>query len=167
MASGYDDDFVSEMMKNLQKKGSYSVPKEIMAKITATFAGCWTDEDTCRKTIHDLFENEHVLIDPHTAVALAAKKKYEQETGDHTPSVILSTASPYKFTHDVLACIAGEDMADDFDAMERLHALSGVKIPPSLAALKDMDVRFTRSIEIEDGMQVIADRMKEVGNVHD
>ena len=167
MASGYDDDFVSEMMKNLQKKGSYSVPKEIMAKITATFAGCWTDEDTCRKTIHDLFENEHVLIDPHTAVALAAKKKYEQETGDHTPSVILSTASPYKFTHDVLACIAGEDMADDFAAMERLHALSGVKIPPSLAALKDMDVRFTRSIEIEDGMQVIADRMKEVGNVHD
>ena len=167
MASGYDDDFVSEMMKNLQKKGSYSVPKEIMAKITATFAGCWTDEDTCRKTIHDLFENEHVLIDPHTAVALAAKKKYEQETGDHTPSVILSTASPYKFTHDVLACIDGEDMADDFAAMERLHALSGVKIPPSLAALKDMDVRFTRSIEIEDGMQVIADRMKEVGNVHD
>ena len=167
MASGYDDDFVSEMMKNLQEKGSYSVPKKIMEKITATFAGCWTDEDTCRKTIHDLFENEHVLIDPHTAVALAAKKKYEQETGDHTPSVILSTASPYKFTHDVLACIDGEDMADDFAAMERLHALSGVKIPPSLAALKDMDVRFTRSIEIEDGMQVIADRMKEVGNVHD
>ena len=51
--------------------------------------------------------------------------------------------------------------------MERLHELSGVKVPPSLAALKDMPVRFTRSIEIKDGMQVIAERMKVIGNVHD
>ena len=138
-----------------------------MAVIRETFSGYWTDEDTCRKTIGDLFRNEHVLIDPHTAVALAAKKKHEEETGDHTPSIILSTASPYKFTHDVLACIDGEDIQDDFVAMERLHELSGVKVPPSLAALKDMDIRFTRSIEISSGMQVIAERMKVIGNVHD
>ena len=167
MASGYDDAFVSEMMLNLQEKGSYTVPEDIMAKIRETFCGYWTDEDTCRNTIHDLFESEHVLIDPHTAVALAAKKKYTSETGDETPSIILSTASPYKFTHDVLACIDDENITDDFVAMERLQQLSGVKVPPSLAALKDMPVRFTRSIEISDGMQVIAERMKEIGNVHD
>lgn len=167
IASGYDDAFVSEMMLNLQEKGSYTVPENIMAKIRETFCGYWTDEDTCRNTIHDLFESEHVLIDPHTAVALAAKKKYTSETGDETPSIILSTASPYKFTHDVLACIDDENITDDFVAMERLQQLSGVKVPPSLAALKDMPVRFTRSIEISDGMQVIAERMKEIGNVHD
>ena len=167
MASGYDDAFVSEMMKKLSTEGSYTVPENIMAVIRETFSGYWTDEDTCRKTIGDLFRNEHVLIDPHTAVALAAKKKHEEETGDHTPSIILSTASPYKFTHDVLACIDGEDIQDDFVAMERLHELSGVKVPPSLAALKDMDIRFTRSIEISSGMQVIAERMKVIGNVHD
>ena len=167
MASGYDDAFVSEMMKNLQEMGSYTVPEDVMTKITETFSGYWTDEETCRKTIHDLFESEHVLIDPHTAVALAAKKKYTSETGDETPSIILSTASPYKFTHDVLSCIDDEDIQDDFTAMERLHELSDVKVPPSLAALKDMPVRFTRSIEIKDGMQVIAERMKVIGNVHD
>ena len=77
---------------------------------------------------------------------------------------IVESDSDRKF---IVTSACGKDMADDFAAMERLHALSGVKIPPSLAALKDMDVRFTRSIEIEDGMQVIADRMKEIGNVHD
>ena len=67
----------------------------------------------------------------------------------------------------MLACIDGEDIQDDFVAMERLHELSSVKVPPSLAALKDMDIRFTRSIEISSGMQVIADRMKVIGNAHD
>lgn len=167
MASGYDDAFVRDMMKKLAEEGSYTVPEDIMASITETFSGYWTDEDTCRKTIHDLFENEHVLIDPHTAVALAAKRKYEAETGDHTPCIILSTASPYKFTHDVLACVDGEDIQDDFEAMERLHELSGMKVPASLAALKDMPVRFTRSIEIDEGMKAIADRMKVISHDRD
>lgn len=166
MASGNDDAFVSDMMKKLQEEGSYDVPEEIMAKITDTFCGYWADEDTCRKTIHDLFENEHVLIDPHTSVALAAKRMYEEETGDHTPAIILSTASPYKFTHDVLACVDGEDISDDFEAMDRLHELSGLKVPASLAALKDKEVRFTRVIRKEDGMKVIAERMKEISNDH-
>ena len=167
MMSGYDDAFTAEMMKKLKEEGSYTVPEEIMEKIRNVFAGCWTDEETCASVIHDLYTEENTLIDPHTSVALGALRSYRKETNDCTPAVVLSTASPYKFCHDVLKCISGEDVADDFDAMDRLHELTGVPVPKNLASLREMPVRFTRSIEIADGMHVIAKRMEEIGNAAD
>ena len=46
--------------------------------------------------------------------------------------------------------------------MEHLAKLSEMNIPEGLKGLKDKDIRFTRSIEIKDGMHVIANRMKEL-----
>lgn len=167
MESDYSDTFVNEMMKQLKVKGEYHVTDEIMNRIRETFSGYWTSEEECRKAITDLFNNEHVLIDTHTAIALSATEKYKAETKDKTPCIILSTASPYKFTHDVLSCIDNENITDDFEAMERLNTLSGLKVPASLSSLKEKPVRFTRSINKEDGMHVIAERMREVSHDHD
>ena len=50
--------------------------------------------------------------------------------------------------------------------MDALHTYTQTSIPSNLACLKDLPVRFTRSIEKEDGMKVIAERMKEIGNDH-
>lgn len=166
MESDYSDTFVNQMMEQLKSKGEYHVPDEIMNRIKENFSGYWTDEKECRNTIRDLYKQEHVLIDTHTAIALSAAKKYQSETEDKTPCIILSTASPYKFTHDVLACIDDEAVADDFEAMDKLNRLSGLKIPSSLSCLKDKHVRFTRSIRKEEGMHVIAERMKEVAHDH-
>jgi threonine synthase len=44
--------------------------------------------------------------------------------------------------------------------MDALEKLSGVKVPANLAELKNLEVRFTRSIEKEDGLHAIAERMK-------
>ena len=41
-------------------------------------------------------------MDTHTAVAATVYDKYVNETGDKTPTVIASTASPYKFTRSVM-----------------------------------------------------------------
>ena len=162
--SDNDDTFVSNMMKSLKKDGEYTIPEELHQKISSLFKGYWTNEESCCKTIHDLYNNENVLIDPHTSVGLDAYKQYKQQTDDQTKTIILSTASPYKFCKDVLRSISNEEVQDDFEAMERLHEVTHVSIPKNLACLKDMDVRFTRSINIEDGMHVIAQRMEEIGN---
>ena len=167
MESDYSDTFVNEMMEQLKIKGEYHVPDEIMNRIRETFCGYWTSEEECRKAITDLFNDEHVLIDTHTAIALSAAKKFKVETEDKTPCIILSTASPYKFTHDVLSCIDNENISNDFEAMERLNRLSGLKVPESLSSLKEKPVRFTRSIKKEEGMHVIAERMKEISHDHD
>lgn len=166
LMSDYDDTFVSKMMKELKESGTYTIDSKVFQKISSVFKGYWTSEEACRKTIHDLYESEQVLIDPHTSVALHAYRQYVKETDDLTPSIILSTASPYKFCKDVLACIDDKKTEDDFEAMEILHAHTNVKIPENLATLKDKPIRFTKSIAIEDGMHVIAERMKGLGNDH-
>ena len=104
------------------------------------------------------------MIDPHTAVALNAMRNYKKETEDKRPCIVLSTASPYKFSKDVLNSIEKENNLDEFEAMERLANLSLCEIPANLKKLKNMEVRFTRSIEIKDGMQIIAKRMEELSD---
>ena len=45
-------------------------------------------------------------MDPHTAVASHVRRAYQEQTGDRTPSVIVSTASPYKFGRPVLEAVS-------------------------------------------------------------
>ena len=164
--SDNDDTFVANMMKELNEQGSYTILSKIQEKISSIFKGYWTSEEDCAKTIHDLYKKEHVLIDPHTAVGLHAYRQYQLQTQDKTPSIVLSTASPYKFCKDVYQAVSSNCIKDDFEAMDALHTYTQTAIPSNLACLKDLPVRFTRSIEKEDGMKVIAERMKEIGNDH-
>lgn len=164
--SDNDNFFVANMMKELNEQGSYTIPSNIQEKISSIFKGYWASEEDCSKTIHDLYKKEHVLIDPHTAVGLHAYRQYQLQTQDKTPSIVLSTASPYKFCKDVYQAVSSNCIEDDFEAMDALHTYTQTAIPSNLACLKDLPVRFTRSIEKEDGMKVIAERMKEIGNDH-
>ena len=164
MVSGNDSEAVSRMMQDLKEKGSYTIREEMHEKILESFCGYWTSEEDCEKAIHDLWHKEGILIDPHTSVGLHAMRAYRAETGDQTPAVVLSTASPYKFCRDVLKCISGEAPEDDFAAMDRLFEVTGVKVPVNLSTLREKEVRFRRVIDIDEGMHVIAERMRELGN---
>lgn len=90
--------------------------------------------------------------------------EYKKETEDKRPCIVLSTASPFKFSKDVLSCIEDDSSLNEFEAMEHLSKLSNMNIPKGLKDLKEKEIRFTRSIEIKDGMHVIASRMKELAN---
>lgn len=162
MMSGNDDAFIRDIMQELKEKGEYTIPKQLHQKISSIFKGYWVDENACSNTIHDLYQNEHTLIDPHTSVGLDAYLQYKKETNDPTKTIILSTASPYKFCKDVLQAINQEKVEDDFEAMNRLYEVTNVPIPKNLSSLKEMPIRFTKSIHIEDGMHVIAKRMEEI-----
>ena len=59
-----------------------------------------------------------------------------EETGDKTPMVVLSTASPYKFPAAVLSSLETVEGSDDFAQMERLESLTGVAIPGNLKGLQ-------------------------------
>lgn len=167
MLSGNNDIRISAMMDDLKKKGSYRIDDVMLRKIQETFTGIWTDEQECALTIHDLFVEQAELIDPHTAVAVCANEKYRRASGDLTPAIILSTASPYKFCRDVLYSITGEKKDDDFEAMDELARISSMPVPENLSSLRTMPVRFSRSIEKEDGLHVIAQRMRELSDGSD
>ena len=83
-------------------------------------------------------------MDPHTAVGGHVLRQYRMKTNDPTPTVLLATASPYKFAADVLRGVAGMDAAEGKDAFacsEELEKLTGVPMPAQVRALRDLPVR--------------------------
>ncbi len=84
-------------------------------------------------------------------------KQYRKRTGDQTKTIILSTASPYKFGDTVLAALGETCPGDDFARLEALERISGLPVPASLAALRDARRRFEEVCTPEEmGEQVLS-----------
>ena len=141
--SGCDSARVKGWMDSLAATGRYEVDDDVKAAIKELFwAGCCDDEATLA-TIGEVFASQHYLSDTHTAVALNVYEQYVKEFGSDVPTIIASTASPYKFAPAVLSAVAREKITeDDFAMLENLNEVSGVAIPASLAGLKGKAVRF-------------------------
>ncbi len=92
------------LMESLRRTGRYGTDHS--AKPELFWAGFCSEEMT-RHTIRSVFERYSYLIDPHTAVACGVYRDYRLATGDANPTVVLSTASPYKFAQSVLEALTG------------------------------------------------------------
>ncbi len=137
-------------MKDLSEKGVYTVSAEVKAKIDESFKGYCADEAETAATIKNYYTSYNYLSDTHTAVALCAAEKYISETGDKTPMVVASTASPYKFAADVCASLGLEKPDDDMDALDLLSTYSKTEITYPLRGLARREVRFTEVINADE-----------------
>lgn len=138
----YDNqaDKVAALMQDLKEKGTYKVTPEILAKLQKEFFGGFCDDNGTVATIKKLFDEYHYLCDTHTAVAVNVYEQYINATGDKTPCVIASTASPYKFASAVLPALDGNAEDDEFAMLAKLSEVSGTAIPAPLANLHDKKV---------------------------
>ena len=157
--SGRDDKFVDGLMQKLKATGEYKITDEMHKELTSVFAAGYADEDATAKAIKDMWEKESYCIDTHTAVGVAVYEDYKAATGDDTVTVLLSTASPYKFPHSVLEAIFGEAPADEFDAADKLKAM-GVKQPEQIASLKTKEILHKSVCNKEDMPQTVLDSVK-------
>ncbi len=151
---GRDSNEICAMMANLAKSGRYAMPVAAHAKLKSFMSGGWADEEQVAKQIAFTFLQDKYLADPHTAVALHVHANYVEETGDRTPTVIASTASPYKFGKSVAAALFGADAdeLDDFACCDKLAQASGGEVPDAIAQLRKKPVLHTVVCE-KDGMQ--------------
>lgn len=153
--SGDNDVETKGYMDALKSCGRYEVSDSIKEKIGAMFWGGYADEDATKKTIHDLFDQQGYLCDTHTAVAVSVCDAYIKETGDNTPVVIASTASPYKFSKAVLGALdKGDSPESEFDMVEQLHEITGAEVPEPLANLRGKTARFS-DVTDKDKMQSV------------
>ena len=166
LLSDHNDVLINQYMISLKEDGHYTISEELRHALQESFTAYDCSEEECKKMIHDTFQNEHILIDPHTAVAVHACHAYKQESNDTTPCIILSTASAYKFAKDVYATLTGKSCDDEFEAMYALHVYTSVTIPKNLACLKDMPIRFTKVIDKEDALATIAKRLEDLQHDH-
>ncbi len=150
--SGEKDTVIKEYMTKLKNDGKYTVSSEVFEKISALFyGGCCSDVETSN-TIKELFDNSNYLCDTHTAVAVNVYNQYLAQTQDKTPTVIVSTASPYKFSHSVLEAIVSDKEIpnDEFEIVNKLFEVSNTEVPKPLSDLKGKEVRFNNLTSSKD-----------------
>ena len=155
--TGGKADQVRQWMQQLAQQGYYRVDPETMQKITDLFwAGSCGDEDTL-KSIREMYQVENYLCDSHTAVAVHVYEEYVKATGDsQTPTVVVSTASPYKFPESVLCAITGKQSEGEaIPLLDALSALTGTAVPEPLHRVREKAVRFSASCAPESMAEVV------------
>lgn len=149
-ASGHDHDLVGSLMADLHERGFYRIDEAMLNRLREVFWAGWCDEETVVDTVRDVWENHSYLLDPHTAVGKAVYDQYQAATRDDTFSIILSTASPFKFPRTVLTAIAGDGNMEgrsDIELLQLLERLTGQPIPEQLALVLSQPERHLRVVE--------------------
>ena len=136
-----DDEAVKSYMDVLSAEGRYEVSEKVKKSLDRNFAaGYCSDQDT------------------HTAVAFHVLEQYRIETGDQTPSLVVSTASPFKFCDSVLNALGVRNLDQGLGIIDQLSQYTGVSAPAPLENLKGKAVRFDQVTDKEH----MADRVLEI-----
>lgn len=157
-ATGNNTEKLRNLMESLESSGIYSVDDEVRSNFN-DFAAEYATEAETMDQIRKVFEETGYVMDPHTAVASRSYEKYVDRTGDITPCVIVSTASPYKFPEAVLKALGRlpEDLSDD-SLTEQLNVVSNVAIPKAIRELQGAPVRHDTVVPV-DGMKDIVKKL--------
>ncbi|MDO4961124.1 MAG: threonine synthase [Eubacteriales bacterium] len=187
-AADCDCDYVAGLMKDLNEKGRFEVSEKVLNKLQATFDCGFATNEESKQAIADAYNNDRRLIDPHTACgykvandiadgksgvagagsAAGAADAAVAGAGKAAATVILSTASPFKFAKDAYEAIFGafdaakavigadavslgaDGEPDGFTYMNELSARTGDKIPEPLATLKSKEIRHKAVVDISE-----------------
>ncbi len=152
-----DTQLVSGLMEQLNQDGHYAVPEELLKQIRQEFYGAYCSDEQTRDVIQKVWQEHRYLCDTHTAAGWYAAAKYRAETGDKTPIVVLSTASPYKFPAAVLSALEKTELQDEWQMLDRLQELTGSPIPKNLQAVRTKEIRHKTVIDPQQMLGVVSD----------
>lgn len=150
-----DDSYTESLMASLKKEGKYTVEKSILDALKQDFGAGFADENATSKTIKNVWDKYGYCIDTHTAVGMSVYS----DLNDDTPTVVLSTASPYKFPHSVLTAINGSAPTDEFDCAYALEKM-GVAMPESIKELKNKPILHKNVCEKQNMKKYILKSVK-------
>ena len=149
-SAGNDAAKNAELMNQLKTDGVYRIT-EAMKQEMADFVPGFASETDTAEEIRMLYERTGYVIDTHTAVASSVYRSYREKSGDITPTVIVSTASPFKFARSVMSAVQGtEDKRDDFAIIDDLAKTANVSEPPAIREIRTAPVKHNTVCEIAD-----------------
>ena len=122
-----------KLMSDLNERGEFILEKEQLKKIHENFCAESLSEDETKSVIKEIYKNQQILIDPHTAVAIGVVKKISPKEN----TIILATAHPSKFSDTIMNETGKkpelpENLKNIFAKEERY-----VKLPQDLKKIKD------------------------------
>ena len=156
LSTGCDAAANAKLMADLSADGAYTVTDEMREKM-ADFTGGYATQEENAKTIKKVYEDTGYMIDTHTGVAATVYGRYVSETGDRTPTVIASTASPYKFSRSVMDAVFGDQGdKDEFEIIDELCKASGVEIPNAVEEIRNAQIRHDIQCDVEEMESTVA-----------
>ena len=158
---GRDSEKIKSYMSGLKSKKEYKISESETDALRETFIGRWVSEDEDVEMIDYLFDEYGYICDTHTGVAFAAYFNYAENTGDKTPCVIVSTASPFKFVKTVLGAIGEKVPEDDYKALRALEDITALPLPESLSEITKKQSRFSGCITAAE----VADAVEKFANI--
>ena len=156
--SGSDEE-VRGYMTSLAAAGRYEISEDLKRKVQEHFSAGWCDDAAAADTIARVFGTEGYLMDTHTAVAYTVLENYRKDTGDDTLTVVLSTASPYKFCASVLEALGVREMKPGTEIIGQLEEKTRTTAPLPLKSLAGRAVRFTGVTEKEAMADVVLETL--------
>ena len=158
--SGERSEIVCDLMNALKTEGKYTISEAMKANLV-DFYGGYADDQMTRAYIQKLYKEENYLMDTHTAVAYAVYDTYVKETADTTPTVVVSTASPYKFTGSVMSAIDTKyEGVNDFTLLEEMHTLIKGNMPKAMDQIATRPIKHDKVCAVKEMKQVVSEFLK-------
>ena len=157
--TGHDSAKVCSWYDSLSGSGLFEIDKDTRSAIDSMMISGWVDEEQILSTIKGVFNETGYVLDTHTAVGAALCKRLGS-TGHHT--VIASTASPYKFSCDVLSGIEQSGCEDEFESISRVASLSGMPVHRAVDKLRERPVHHSEVIEISHMKECVIDLINSI-----
>ena len=150
-------DHTVEYMKALNETGEYQITQSELDEIQSIFTGACASDEEGAASIRSVFLSDHYLMDTHTSIAWSCMEKLRSGSDvlSGKASVVLSTASPYKFSRAVLSALGEEPGESDEANMDRVHEVTGAVIPDGLAGIFSREVRCKDVIDIAEMKQYV------------
>lgn len=152
---------VKSYMDDLNQNGVYEISSDLLEKIQDVFKAGWLNEDEVLDTIKTCFEQTGYLLDTHTAIGYGVYKEYQKASGDETKTIILATASPYKFADSVYKALTDQSLSE-YQAIEAVYEKTGVDIPKPLVQLDQKEILHQKVIDKDDIIHEISQKIKEM-----
>lgn len=151
----------AELMKGLSSQGAYEITESMRNNLMDFYGGYATSAEADGAILKEYKENGYV-IDTHTAVATDVYHRYAETTSDPAKTVLVSTASPYKFAESVLKAIGQEEIpGDDYEQAKLLSEVSGVRIPKAVEELKGAEVLHETVCDVNE-MQTVVEKILKI-----
>ena len=131
LATGRNGERVNKFMADLKESGKYSL-NDTERKFLSDFTGGYSTEEETLKSINKAFKDYKYLIDPHTAVAFDCYNKFNIEG----KTLIVSTASPYKFPGTVATALEMDANKSEFELIKDISKYTDTEIPQGISKLQ-------------------------------
>lgn len=157
LASGSNAEAVSKWMADLSSDGLFKVDEKTIANIKETFLSYSCNEEQTIAEIGEVYSKYGYLCDPHTAVGMKVADDYKKAVNDYIPTVVLSTASPYKFPAPVSQAIGLKAIGDEFEQIDAISKATGVPVPANLSSIRSKKVLHDDVIDRDRILEYVLD----------